>query len=119
MSKRLVLAVLAGCALAGLASCIYVVNLSPIASFTATPALGTTPLDVALDASNSSDPDGAIASYLWNFGDGQTASTSAFPFTHQFTVQSDARTFTVVLTVTDDDGATDTAVQNVTVNPAP
>ena len=60
---------------------------------------------------------GAPYGILWNFGDGQTGSASIFPFTHQFTVQSVSETFTIVLTVTDDDGASDTAVQNVTVNP--
>ncbi len=117
MRHRVALLLAVGLPLLALASCVYVVNLSPVASFTALPALGTTPLDVSFDATGSSDPDGTIASYLWNFGDGQTGSASIFPFLHQFTVQSDAVTFTVVLTVTDDDGATDTAVQNVTVNP--
>jgi PKD repeat protein len=117
MRHRVLLLSLVGLSLLALAACVYVVNLSPVASFTALPVLGTTPLDVSLDATASDDPDGTIASYLWNFGDGQTASDSIFPFLHQFTVQSDAQTFTIVLTVTDDDGATDTAVQNVTVNP--
>jgi PKD repeat protein len=119
MRNRVVLASLVGLALLTLASCVYVLNLSPVASFTALPALGTTPLDVTLDATASHDPDGTIASYLWNFGDGQTASASTFPFTHQFTVQSNSETFTIILTVTDNQGAAATAVQNVTVNPAP
>jgi PKD repeat protein len=117
MKNRVVLVFLVGLALVALASCTFVMNLSPVASFTALPALGTTPLDVSLNATASNDPDGTIASYLWNFGDGQTASASIFPFTHQFTVQSVSETFTIVLTVTDNGGATDTAVQNVTVNP--
>jgi PKD repeat protein len=104
-------------ALLTLASCVYVFNVSPVASFTVLPALGTTPLDVALDATASHDPDGTIASYLWAFGDSQTSSESAFPFTHQFTVQSESETFTIVLTVTDNQGATDTTVRNVTVSP--
>ncbi len=117
MKNRVVLLSLVGLASVALASCTFVMNLSPVASFTALPALGTTPLDVSLNATASNDPDGTIASYLWNFGDGQTASASIFPFTHQFTVQSVSETFTIVLTVTDNQGATDTAVQNVTVNP--
>lgn len=103
--------------LALLTSCVYVANMPPVASFTATPAIGTTPLDVSLDAGASSDPDGELVSFVWNFGDGQTSSASAFPFVHEFTVQSTARTFTIVLAVTDDGGAVDTAVQFVTVNP--
>jgi PKD repeat protein len=117
MKNRVVLLTIVSLALLSLASCVYVMNLSPVASFTAVPALGVTPLDVSLDATASTDPDGTIASYLWNFGDGQTGSASIFPFPHQFTVQSVSETFTIVLTVTDDDGASDTTVQNVTVNP--
>lgn len=100
-----------------LASCVFVGNLQPVASFTATPTTGTTPLDVQLDASASYDPDGTIAMYSWDFGDGQTASTSVFPFLHTFTVQSFSRVFTVVLTVTDAKGADGTAVKNITVDP--
>jgi len=37
--------------------------------------------------------------------------------THQYTVQTNPDTFTVVLTVTDNRGATDTAVRTITVNP--
>ncbi len=117
MRHRVLLLSVVGLSLFALASCVYITNLSPVASFTALPALGTTPLNVSLNATASYDPDGAIVSYLWNFGDGQTASDSIFPFWHEFTVQSDAQTFTIVLTVTDNGGATDTAVQNVTVNP--
>jgi PKD repeat protein len=117
MRNRVVLLSGVSLALLALASCVYVFNVSPVASFTALPALGTTPLDVTLNATASDDPDGTIASYLWAFGDSQTSSESIFPFMHQFTVQSSSVTFTIVLTVTDNQGATDTAVQSVTVNP--
>jgi PKD repeat protein len=118
MKNRVVLLSSVGLALFALASCVYVFNVSPVASFTALPAIGTTPLDVTLDATASHDPDGTIALYLWDFGDSQTASQSILtPFMHTFTVQSDSETFTIVLTVTDNQGATDTAVQHVTVNP--
>ncbi len=115
--RQRILGSVAVLSLALLASCVYVANMPPVASFTATPAVGTTPLDVSLDATASSDPDGDLVAFVWSFGDGQTSSTSAFPFVHEFTVQSEARTFTIVLTVTDDGGAVDTAVQYVTVNP--
>ncbi|MBD1557669.1 M6 family metalloprotease domain-containing protein [Vibrio sp. S9_S30] len=49
----------------------------------------------------SRDPDGQIVSYLWDFGNGQT-STEANPSWRY----SKAGEYTVVLTVTDDQGAT-------------
>jgi len=58
----------------------------------------------------STDSDGTIASYAWEFGDGQTA-TVASP-THVYTADG---TYTVNLTVTDDDGATNTTSTSVTV----
>jgi len=119
MRNRVVLLSGVSLALLALASCVYVFNVSPIASFTMTSASGVTPLTVGLDPSASHDPDGTIASYLWDFGDSQSPSTSAIPFTRTFTVQSDSETFTIVLTVIDNQGATDTAVQYVTVNPIP
>jgi PKD repeat protein len=62
-------------------------------------------------ADGSSDADGTIASYLWDFGDGQT-STEASP-THTYAAAGEV---TVTLTVTDDDGATGEASQTFDVN---
>lgn len=56
---------------------------------------------ITFDASQSSDNDGQIAGYLWNFGDGTTSSSESA--THAYT-QSD--TYTYSLTVTDNQGAT-------------
>ena len=99
------------------AGCVYVGNIHPIASFTAVPTTGTAPLTVVFDASASADADGTIASYAWDFGDGQTASFTIAMASHQFTIQSDSEVFRVVLTVTDDLGADDQAVADITVNP--
>jgi len=99
-----------------LAGCFYIGNLSPQASFTATPSNGTTPLAVDFDASASSDVDGLITSYLWDFGDTQTG--SGVLVSHTFTVQSESEVFTVILTITDDDGASDQATGNISVNPS-
>lgn len=67
------------------------------------------------DASGSLDPNGTIVSYAWDFGDGATGSGATV--THTFTQDG---TFQVRLTVTDNDGLTDTAVFTLTVaNVAP
>jgi len=59
----------------------------------------------------STDPDGTIASRAWDFGDGGTS--TANPATHRYTA---AGTYTVKLTVTDNDGATASTTHSVTVN---
>ncbi|WP_243076173.1 PKD domain-containing protein [Microbacterium sp. SS28] len=85
-------------------------NQAPTAAFTATP----THLSVAFDAATSSDSDGTIAGYAWDFGDGQTATGATA--TH---VYAAAGTYTVALSVTDDDGAVGTLSKSVTVSEAP
>ncbi|MFN7147970.1 MAG: PKD domain-containing protein [Microthrixaceae bacterium] len=89
-------------------------NLSPLAAATATPDTGEAPLEVSFDASDSSDPDGTIVSYAWDFGDG--ASGSGVITTHEY---ADAGDYTVTLTVTDDAGATATTTLEVSVLTAP
>ncbi len=65
--------------------------------------------------SGSSDTDGTIVFYDWDFGDGGIA--SGVTATHAY---ADNGTYTVTLTVTDDEGATDTDTAIVTVaNVAP
>jgi PKD repeat protein len=119
MKRRIVWGMCAGVGLLLIAAgCLFVGNLNPIASFTATPDHGTSPLSVDFDASASSDPDGTIDEYYWDFGDGQTASLTLATVTHVYTnVQSDPLVFTAILTVTDNLGAEDTAVKNITVDP--
>jgi PKD repeat protein len=64
--------------------------------------------------STSSDPDGSITSYRWTFGDGGTG-TEQSP-THVYTAPG---TYTVTLTVTDNQGATDNVSHTVSVAAAP
>ncbi len=85
-------------------------NVAPTASFTADPTSGQAPLGVSFDASGSSDPDGTIASYTWNFGDGQNG--SGVSGSH---IYANAGTFTVILTVIDNGGLMSTASQTITV----
>ena len=61
---------------------------------------GKAPLAVHFDSSGSTDPDGTISSYYWDFMDG-SSSTEANPL-HEFNVPG---TYEVTLTVTDDKGA--------------
>lgn len=79
-------------------------NSAPKAVASASAVTGVAPLPVTFSSAGSSDPDGSIASYQWNFGDG-TTSTSASP---SKTYTAPGR-YTATLTVTDNLGATDTA----------
>ena len=88
-------------------------NQSPIASFTASIQSGDAPLTVNFDASQSSDSDGTLTSFNWDFGDTSTGFGSVT--THTF---AQPGTFTVVLTVEDDDGATATTNMTITANQA-
>ncbi len=80
-------------------------NLAPTAAFTS----AVSNLGVSLDATGSSDADGTIASYAWDFGDGATGTGQTATHTY-----ATAGTYPVSLTVTDDDGATGTATSQVT-----
>lgn len=73
-------------------------NLPPIASFTYQPASPITNEMVSFNASNSYDPDGSIASYVWHFGDGNITTVTTPLITHQYNA---AGNYTVVLIVID------------------
>lgn len=66
---------------------------------------------ITFDGSNSYDPDGFIVNYLWDFGDGETATGSIV--SHQYQISGD---YSVTLVVTDDDGDTGAAVHQITIN---
>lgn len=85
-------------------------NNPPIANFTFTPADPTVGETVSFDASSSSDSDGSITTYDWDFGDGGTGSGQFA--THAYAVSG---THSAVLTVTDNGGAQDTIAKSVTV----
>jgi PKD repeat protein len=85
-------------------------NLPPNATFTYTPTNPFAGSWIQFNASASSDPDGAITSYEWSFGDG-TVDTGAIVW-HPFTAGG---VYPVTLTVTDDGGATDSITQTLRV----
>jgi PKD repeat protein len=87
-----------------------VMNRPPVASFTETAESVNTDEPITFDASDSSDPDGSIVAYSWDFGDGATG--TGVSVQHAY---SQDGTYIVTLTVTDDDGATDTISATKTV----
>lgn len=87
-------------------------NTAPIAAFEFTPTNPTTSDTVTFDGTGSSDRDGTITSYDWDFGDGTVARGGDVSHSYRST-----GTFTVELTVTDDEGATNTTTQTVDVQP--
>ena len=74
------------------------------------PYAGLPGTSIILDGRRSSDPDGNIASYLWEFGDGTSAPGAAPSHTY-----SQSGTYTARLTVTDNSGSTASATATVTI----
>lgn len=87
----------------------------PVASFTATP-LGRT---VTFDATASSDPDGTVSTYKWDFTNDGVVDRILTAKTTEFTYPVDGA-FTARLVVTDDNFVSSEATRNLTVaNRAP
>jgi chitodextrinase len=86
----------------------------PTAVLKATPASGTAPLMVAFDGTGSSDPDGSITTYSWDFGDGTSGSGATL--SHQY---ANAGSYTARLTITDTSGMSASATGTISVSPAP
>jgi PKD repeat protein len=109
--------VLSGILMLGLTACPQatkppevVQNKLPKADFTLSVSSGKAPLSVKLDASLSSDADGTIASYAWDFGDGETSSEKS-----PVHVYAKVGNYNLKLTVTDDKGAVHSKVVQVVV----
>ncbi|MCD6584607.1 MAG: PKD domain-containing protein, partial [Desulfobacteraceae bacterium] len=87
-------------------------NSPPTAVAKATPTSATANETITLDGSESYDTDGTIVKYAWDFGDGSIGETGDQP-SHTY---ASAGTYTVTLTVTDDDEATGMDTCSVTIN---
>ena len=93
---------------------VTVENRAPTAAFTWSPTTAKKKKPVTFDASASSDPDGTVARYLWDFdGNGTVDRESQNPVvSHSFSTTGN---FPVTLTVVDDDGGRDSETRAVTV----
>lgn len=90
---------------------VVIVNESTSASFTMSRDSGEIPLKVKFDGSSSNDPDGEIVSYEWDLdGDGQFDDALAVAAEYTYTQEG---TFAVSLKVTDNNGASNIATQEV------
>ena len=67
---------------------------------------------ISLDASHSSDPDGTIVNYTWDFGDGNTGYGVAV--THSYSLPGN---YTITLTVTDNDNLANSTTHTIWIQP--
>ncbi len=85
-------------------------NQPPVAQASANPASAAINQSISFSAAGSSDPNGSITSYSWNFGDGGTA--NGISASHSY---ANTGSFNVILTVTDNCGATATKAMSVSI----
>ena len=88
----------------------FVENQAPVATISASPSVVINEV-VVFDASGSSDSDGSITSYVWDFGDGNIGNGVSVN-----NIYTSTGTFSIVLIVTDDDSENSTTSFDITVN---
>lgn len=86
-------------------------NNVPRASFTVDPSNGSLTTVLTFDGSGSTDPDGNIVSYGWDFGDGRTGQGRRV--THKYTTVGE---YEAHLTVTDNDQATSRSERTIEIS---
>jgi RHS repeat-associated protein len=89
-------------------------KLPPLADFSFSPQTGVAPLTVSFDGSGSYEPNGSVAAYAWDFGDGQQATGALV--SHTFT---DSGHYTITLTVTGSRGKTGSKSSSLVVQRQP
>ena len=117
-AKLALAALLVGMLLLGLSACRGFFGQGPIALMVIDNGGDTElPVVVWFHISGSNDPDGVIASFTLDFGDGSTVATGvnvSVPISHTYTT---AGTYTALLTVTDTDGRIGMANGTVVIGP--
>ena len=93
-------------------------NRAPSANFVFSPQNPKVGEDILFNASSSSDPDGQIVTYTWDFGDSSSTILTLATTTHSFAAPG---IFQIILQVTDNKGATSSTstTLQVTENPQP
>jgi len=89
-------------------------SMPPIADFIYSPAFPVQGVSVFFDGSRSNDPDGFVVSWFWDFGDGSVSFGTFVSHTY-----FSPGNYTVLLTVTDDQGATGSKTTTVHVRSRP
>jgi len=79
-----------------------------------TPSSAPTATAISFNGTASYDPDGTVVSYSWDFGDQMTGTGSVV--SHSYTY---AKTYTVILTVTDNGGVTGSTTSLLTITDRP
>jgi len=116
--KAMVLVCLLSTLVVGLSACRGFFGQAPIAFIDSDDGGDSeVPVTITFDISGTTDPDGTIAAYVLEFGDGSTDAEGtdvADVITHDY---EEAGTYTVILTITDNDGRIGMASATITVGP--
>lgn len=95
---------------------LYLGPVPPVASIDASPTNGVLPLLVNFDGSDSYDADGTIVTYAWDFDNDGTVDSNDMITSHAYSSKGD---YLASLTVTDNDGLTNSVSVEIAVMPQP